>query len=127
MEGFDGHPGTSKLASVLSQRMKRENESPLILDFGEVQANGSLVTNTFPVPIPKGDYSICRSVIGYTLATSESSWIGHLQSDKHIHGSPSGVPAHSHDVPMPKLKPGDRVLMAWVQNEAVVVDVIEKS
>lgn len=28
MEGFDGHPGTSKLASVLSQRMKRENESP---------------------------------------------------------------------------------------------------
>ena len=126
MEGFDGHPGTSKLASVLSQRMKRENESPLVLDFGEIQANGSLVTNTFPVPIPKGDYSICRSVNGYTLATSESSWTGHLQNDKHIHGSPSGVPAHSHDVPMPILNPGDRVLVAGVQNEAVVVDVIEK-
>ena len=78
MEGFDGHPGTSKLASVLSQRMKRENESPLLLDFGEIQANGSLVTNTFPVPIPKGDYSVCRSINGYTLATSESSWTGHL-------------------------------------------------
>ena len=58
MEGFDGHPGTSKLASVLSQRMKRENESPLVLDFGEIQANGSLVTNTFPIPIPKGEYSV---------------------------------------------------------------------
>ena len=50
MEGFDGHPGTSKLAKVLSQRMKKENESPLILDFGEIQANYSLVTNTIPVP-----------------------------------------------------------------------------
>ena len=58
MEGFDGHPGTAKLAAVLSQRMKRENESPLVLDFGEIQANGSLVTNTFPIPIPKGDYSV---------------------------------------------------------------------
>ena len=127
MEGFDGHPGTSKLASVLSQRMKRENESPLLLDFGEIQANGSLVTNTFPVPIPKGDYSVCRLVNGYTLAKSNYSWKGHLQNDKHIHSSPSGVPGHSHDVPMPKLKPGDRVLVAWVQNEAVVVDIIEKS
>ena len=127
MEGFDGHPGTSKLASVLSQRMKRENESPLLLDFGEIQANGSLVTNTFPVPILRGDYSVCRLVNGYTLATSDSSWTGHLQNDKHIHSSPSGVPGHSHDVPMPKLKPGDRVLVAWVQNEAVVVDIIEKS
>lgn len=118
MKGFDGHPGTSKLAAVLSQRMKKENESPLILDFGEIQADYSLVTNTFPVPIPKGDYSVCRSVNGYTLATLESSWIGHLQEDKHI---------HSHDVPMPKLKSGDRVLVAWVQSEAVVVDIIEKS
>ena len=127
MEGFDGHPGTSKLAAVLSQRMKKENESPLILDFGEIQANYSLVTNTFPVPIPKGDYSVCRSVNGYTLATSESSWTGHLQGNKHIHSSPSGVPPHSHDVPVPKLKAGDRVLVAWVQSEAVVVDIIEKS
>ena len=127
MEGFDGHPGTAKLAKVLSQRMKRENESPLALDFGEIQANYSLVTNNFPVPIPKGDSSVCRSITGYVLGTSESSWTGHLQEDKHVHGSPSGVPGHSHDVPMPKLKPGDRVLVAWVQSEAVVIDIIERS
>ena len=54
MEGFDGHPGTSRLARILSQRMKKENEAPLVMDFGEIQANGSLVTNTFPLPIPKG-------------------------------------------------------------------------
>lgn len=28
MEGFDGHPGTSKLASVLSQRMKERMNPP---------------------------------------------------------------------------------------------------
>ena len=32
MEQFDGHPGTSRLAAVLSQRIKRENESPLVLE-----------------------------------------------------------------------------------------------
>lgn len=127
MEGFDGHPGTSRLATVLSQRMKKENASPLVLDFGEIQANHSLVTNTFPVSIPKGDYSVCRSVNGFELATSDSSWTGHLQDGEHVHSSPSGVPGHSHDVPMPKLKTGDRVLVAWVQNEAVVIDIIEKS
>lgn len=127
MEGFDGHPGTAKLAAVLSRRMKREKESPLILDFGEIQANDSLVTNTFPVPIPRGDYSVCRSINGYVLGTSESSWSGHLQEDKHIYSDSSGIPLHSHDVPMPKLKPGDRVLVAWVQSEAVVVDIIESS
>lgn len=125
--GFEGHPGTAKLAAVISQRIKRETKNSLILDFGTIQENGSLVTDTFPLPIPKGDYSVCRSVNGDILGTSESSWINHLQEDKHIHSNPSTVPGHSHDVPMPKLKAGDRVLVAWVQNEAVVVDLIECS
>lgn len=54
MEGFNGNPGINKLANVLSQRMKAENRSPLILDFGEIQGDGSLRTDTFPVPLPKG-------------------------------------------------------------------------
>jgi len=55
-----GSPGINKLANVLSSRMKMESGSPLVLDFGEIQANGSLLTNTFPVPLPKGDYTVCR-------------------------------------------------------------------
>lgn len=62
MEGFDGRSGTNKLATVLAHRMKAENDSPLIIDFGEIQTNGSLMTNTFPIPIPKGEYSVCRHV-----------------------------------------------------------------
>ena len=122
MEGFDGHPGTSKLATVLSQRMKRENESPLVLDFGEIQANYSLITNTFPVPIPKGDYSVCRHVGSLSFTISEGGHAGHEGQTQTYHTG-----EHAHTVKPPSIKPEDRVLVAWVQNEAVVVDIIEKS
>lgn len=122
MEGFDGHPGTSKLATVLSQRMKKENESPLLLDFGEIQANNSLVTNTFPVPIPKGDYSVCRHVGSLSFTISGGGHEGHEEQTQTHHTG-----GHCHTVKLPSIKPGDRVLVAWVQNEAVVVDIIEKS
>lgn len=116
MEGFDGHPGTAKLASVLCQRMKKENETPLILDFGEIQANGSLMANTFPIPIPKGDYSVCRQ-----LTLGDTGEV--LTSTNEIQ------PEHEITIPekMRSVRAGDRVLVAWVQNEAVVVDIIEKS
>lgn len=122
MGGFDGHPGTAKLAAVLSSRMKKENDSPLILDFGEIQPNGSLVTNTFPVPIPKGDFSVCRHVGGFSFNTDNGTHQGHEgQTVTHNTG------AHSHTINLPPIKVGDRVLVAWVQSEAVVIDVIGKS
>ncbi len=55
MENFDANAGTNKLANVLSDRMRRENDTSLCLDFGEIQGNGSLITNTFPVAIPLPD------------------------------------------------------------------------
>lgn len=122
MGGFDGHPGTGKLATVLSQRMKRENDSPLVLDFGEIQANYSLITNTFPVPIPKGDYSVCRHVGSLSFTISEGGHAGHEGQTQTYHTG-----GHTHTVKPPSIKPRDRVLVAWVQNEAVVVDIIEKS
>ena len=141
MEGFDGHPGTSMLASVLSQRMQAENESPLVLDFGEIQANGSLVTNTFPVPVPKGSYSVCRQLTlgrtGSVLTTTKDGGshthdagqhAGHAEGDgSHQHSGGT----HTHGIPLPEkmrsVGPGDRVLVAWVQSEAVVIDIIVKS
>lgn len=107
---FDENAGTNKLAMVLIDRIKREGESPLSLDFGEIQGNGSLLTNTFPVPIPKGQYSVCRQVGGLIFDTS-----------------PGGDGPHSHSITMPQIKPGDRVIVAWVQSEAVVIDVITSS
>lgn len=114
---FEGNPGTNKLANVLASRMKKESASPLALDFGEIQADGSLVTNTFPVPVPKGDYSLCRHIAGLTLSTTGGTHGGHE----------SGNGSHSHSIPVPAVKAGDRVLVAWVQNEAVVIDIVTSS
>lgn len=114
--GFDKNVGVNKLANVLSRRMEKEKEIPLCLDFGEIQENGSLLTDTFPVPIPKGQYSVLRSLtFGKTgecfTCTSEEP------------------PLHTVLIPetMRSITAGDRVLVAWVQNEAVVIDIVKKS
>lgn len=117
MGEFDAHPGTNKLAQVLSQRMKAEGESPLTLDFGEIQGNMSLLTNTFPIPIPKGEYSVCRHVGGLPFKTYKGEHNGHI-------GGYTGE--HNHTIEPPIIKPGDHVLVGWVQSEAVVIDVITK-
>lgn len=127
---FDENSGINKLANVLSARMKKEGASPLVLDFGEILANGSLLTNTFPVPIPKGEYSICRDVTDYeTKCTVE--WYTEYTARRP--SEPYPFESHRHPIEGKKkiiiheaLKAGDRVLVAWVQNEAVVIDVIVK-
>lgn len=105
---YDSKPGTNKLARVLKERMGKEADAPLVLDFGEIQADGSLVTNTFPVPVPRGDYSVCRHVGGLKYQSETES-------------------SHTHIIAPPSVKAGDRVLVAWVQDEAVVIDVIKRS
>jgi len=84
-----GNPGINKLAYTLSQRIKRENESGLIIDYGVINQDYSLKTNTFSVAIPKADYVVCRQL-----------------------ESGGG------------LSPNDRVLVAWIQNDAVIIDLI---
>lgn len=141
---FDSNPGTSKLANVLAGRMRKEGDAPLVLDFGEIQANGSLITNTFQTPIPKGDYSVLRQLTlgeadSYFTETTEEPELNiplklessalessELESEESII-----IPSHQHNVVLPQklrsLTTGDRVLVAWVQNEAVVIDIVMRS
>lgn len=94
MDNQEKLEGVSKLAKVLTDRMREESDRPLVLDFGTIKSNLSLVTNTFPVAIKKGAYSVCKPLLGSGNIT---------------------------------LKAGMRVLVAWVQNEAVVIGTIKKS
>lgn len=87
----DSKPGTNKLARVIAMRMRRENESSPICEFGEIQNNMSLITDSFPIPIQKGDYMV----------------LGHVSAGR--------------------LSPGNRVLVIWMDNEAVVVDTVMDS
>lgn len=140
MNPSSGNPGINKLGKVLQQRMRETNASPLMLDFGVIQQDYSLLTNTYPIPIPKTDYLVCRNVTHNPNIPLTQTKIGQGQhphgpsgghsqyegSGEHSHPNTEG--AHAHDVVLPDtmqwLKPGDRVLVAWVQNDAVVIDVV---
>ena len=106
-----GSPGLNKLARVISNRAEDvagKAERDLVLDFGSIKGDMSLLTNTFPIPIPRSDYHVCRLVGGLAYTISGGSHGGH----------------DTHTAKPPQIKPGDRVLVAWVQNEAVVIDVV---
>lgn len=104
--------GINKLAQVMQQRMSRNRDadSALVLDFGTIQMDMSLKTNTFAVPIPSKDYHVARQ-----LALGPAG--GDLTSTGN--GDDVLIPEK-----MRSLAPGDRVLVAWVQSEAVVIDII---
>lgn len=119
--------------------MKACGASPLLLDFGTIQGDLSLLTNTYPIPIPKTDYTVCRQLaLGATgtllTSTATDGKHSHGPSGEHAQEIGSGAHSHTNEAPhahsvlvpekMRKLKKDDRVLVAWVQNEAVVVDII---
>jgi len=156
--------GFQHLGSVIRQEVQNGIKSPLVLDFGVIQEDYSLLTNTYPIPIPIEDYSICRSVSWNPAKPmtmtwwqgedpvvegweeedwSEKGWQGgeiylhkppdtfpdheHNAKGKHNH-SVCSTGIHYHDVYLPDkmrwIKPGDRVLVAWVGVDAIVIDLI---
>ncbi len=88
--------GLQELARVLDDRMKALSIPDTVLDFGKITKSYELVTTEYPVPIPRDGYQVCR----------------------HLTLGDTGISAK-----MRKLKPGDRVLVAWVRNEPVVIDI----
>lgn len=103
----NGNPGISRLAKVISRRSKAfvEGSYEQVLDFGTIQSDWSLLTNTFPCGIPKGDYFVLRHASGATVRSGSTN-------------------EHTHSVKLPTLKKGDHVLVAWTGNTPVVLDVI---
>ena len=137
---LEEHVGANKLANVLNSRINskaRKLQDDLTIDFGIIQSDYSLLTNTYPVKIPNSDYLVCRQLtlgdtddVLYKTGTKGEHYHdkgGHAQytgSGEHTHfGGP-----HEHTTLIPekmrKLKPGDRVLVAWVQSDPVVIDLV---
>lgn len=155
MNPSGGNPGLNKLAQVLDGRSgERElSGSALVLDFGTIQADMSLLTDTFPVPIPRSDYLVCRHLTlggtGSALGGTDVSGVhtheggdhrhdggdhgGHVGGDgTHLHTggehTHSGDGDHAHTALVPEKmrspRPGDRVLVAWRGEDAIVIDLI---
>ena len=80
--------------------------------------NGSTIKGAMTFSkIPKGEYYLGRLVSGLKINISGGSHGGHN----------SGNGSHEHSVTLPKVKAGDTVLVTWVKNTPVVVDVVKKS
>ena len=131
--------GYNMLARAMQARMQRVGDTPPVLEFGVIQEDNSLLTNKFPKPIPQSDYFVCRQLtLGAkddTLTTTKSGQGEHDHSDGSHGGHEGGSGSHTHDggkhehdvlIPekMRKLKPGDHVLVAWVDADPVVIDII---
>ena len=127
MEGRpEFHAGSNALSNTLSGMMKGiagEMSKPQI-DFGVIGSDYSLTTNSFPKPIPKTDYSVCRSLLYDPSIPLTVTYVD--GSHGHPDASPPGI--HSHEVKLPKkmrwLRPGQKVLVAIIGNEFVVIDIV---
>lgn len=60
MSRGDNSPGVSKLAGVFREMVSNQLEGAAAIDFGEIQSDKSLLTNSYPIAIPKSDYLACR-------------------------------------------------------------------
>lgn len=98
----DKNDGFNELALSLDKMIGKVSESPLDLDFGRINADGSLRTNSVPIDIPSRDYLICENL--FPGQTCSEGWV-----------SPQ------------RIAPGSRVLVAWVGNDAVVIDRIRNA
>lgn len=127
----------AKLGNVLSQQMQRVQAagSRTVLELGKLNEDFSLAADSLMGAIPKGEYMVSlhlKNLVDDELKTlvgaHTHSGGGHGQyvgSGEHTHTDGD----HPHKLPqtMRGLKPGDRVLIAWVGTEPLVLDIVESS
>ena len=116
--------GATALANTMKKMIRGVSEQPPAIDIGIINSDYSLTTNRFPCPIPKEEYSVCRSLLYDPSVPLTKTYTD--GSHGHPDASPPGT--HFHEVILPTkmhwVKPGQKVLVAIVQNEFIVVDII---
>lgn len=85
-----GNQGAVQLVKAIQEITKKAPERTI--DFGEIKSDYSLVTDSYPIPIPRGDWSVVKQLRTET-------------------GNGQTV----------EVRPGMRVVVIWVGNEAVVI------
>lgn len=112
----EGNEGAALLASVIDSRIKEQIPSDLKIDFGDILAGYQLKTNTFKPIIPPHEYMVCRQL---TLGETGERLTNVT--------TPEGAGQAYVPEKMRGLLPGDRVLVVWVQDTAVVVDLLVRA
>ena len=116
--------GAASLTNTISGMIKSISSKPPVLDVGVINSDFSLSINTFSKPIPIQDYSVCRSLLyDLSIPLTETYVDG-----AHDHHGEVASETHQHKVRLPKkmrkLKSGDRVLVAILDNEFIVIDIV---
>ena len=125
----EGNPGCNAFANVVGGMMRKQlGAQDKITEYGVIQPDYSLVVPSLGTgnPIPKSDYNVCRQ-----LTYDPGAPLTETYSDG-AHGHPDAGygGSHVHQVKLPEkmywIRPGDKVLVVWVDNEANIVDIIYK-
>lgn len=125
---MDGKPnfnsGATALTNTLHGMIKSMTDRPPVLDFGVINADYSLKINTFAKPVPKNEYSVCRQLLYDPSVELTTTYF----DGTHDHYNEVAAEAHQHKVKLPKkmfwLRPGQKVLVAIIGNEFVVIDIV---
>lgn len=105
-----------ELGKIINQQMKEvlNRNKGITVELGTINANNSLSVASLSNAIPKGDYMI-------SLHLTQSSQTLNTSS----------VEEHEHSINLPSklrgLKSGDRVIVAWVGTEPIVIDIVVSS
>lgn len=108
--------GYNDLAKVIHGRILKtaqDSDAHMAIDFGQIQSDGSLRTNSFPVGIPAGGYLVCGNLLGIECTGGTTIVEGHT------HGVSARYPQ--------RIGRGSRVLVVWVGNDPIVIDVIHEA
>lgn len=128
-----------RLGETLSGRMSKTARAavPTTLELGIINGNLSLTVDSIGTPIPQADYMVAlhlthKNYYSYNeLNSSRNAPHHHAGGDHGGHDGGNGSHTHDdglHDHRVPsvfrRLKAGDRVLVAWIGHQPVVVDIV---
>lgn len=131
-----------RLGDTLTGKMKQTAGAavPKTIELGVINGDLSLTTDSIKTAIPKGDYMVPLSLTHDTYYSynelNSSASAPHVHNGGQHGGHEGGDGTHTHndglhDHRVPSvfrgLKSGDRVLVAWVGHQPVVVDIVVSS
>lgn len=120
--------GAASLAQVISDRIASQTKRPDILELGVIQGDMSLKLDQFSIPMPKGEYLIADwlarlSLPSFSIIGTETSPVDDqgvplpgATTTTAQYELPSQDIDKVHIAPKPDIQPGDRVLVAWVND-----------